>query len=1212
MIATVSPSDDCFGETLSTLKFAQRAKKIKNNAVVNENMTGSITQLQEVIKRLRHQLSLSTSNQITHQPSSSTSNAIVPTPQPMNQLAISTMAPPSGTNSDEWISIATEERVTSLQKALECALNSIRAYKYQSRLHAEEKEAFNEHNLGRRLVIKLRDQQIHRCQYVIDGLKKNLEKSQSHIGRASISGKRRFSPSRLPKPSGLQAPMISASPARKKIAMEGTHDEVVSADVQKRSSLPASSISSLNDLRKRNSTGSYPKTYSLKNNDNNNNNNNKSGITGANGAVGPGALFQDSEENDTDSIFELSPEAEIEELKKEITILQRMNDLNPTAIHWRRVADEMDTRLMHYGEESAFDEASQKPDFFKAEKELNSELSAEMNKLLADKQALITQLDQLAAEFDDKYAQEALESDLETDMLIDENLKKTKSGRNFENGSPKRLGAPTPRYDDYSRQKAEWENKENEFEQTIESLREEITNEKMLHENALSTIKQKNEDQHHRIMELENLLTTQKMESEMDKNSLKRQLTQLESQKDKDLQSDAMLDLEEQLAQANKQKVVLTTTTGDLQLQLNDAQTSKQKLETTLANLKIELEKAKKESEKSVELGNELNKQKIELEKMKKKLTEKTNTVEDQEQRLEELSNEVSDLEKIRITLQNERDDTQAIADSATEELDTLRDEILFAKDQAAQVALQLEGAQNAAKDLKTKYEPEGEDLSAVLINTEQNGDDNQKSDAAELLSMKNEIKTVKEENQDLRNDLKRAQADCEAQVVTLKEMDDQIRKQKNEVSELSTKLEQAQAMSAQAREAEVQMEIKLASAEAIVEASSETAIDLMADLKSLEDQLEESQNKLQEATNNHDKALKDLENVQNEKSEAVKKLEELQESLKEMVKKEEAEKDDEKQEESKSINVVADIAKLETQWRKLCEEKQRLCDEKQNAKVRIEEKNKALTEKNEELRKSVKEIASAAKSAEQEVARLRAEQSSRIADSDRLKKLEQEYATKVDEVIKSKKEVNESEKRIELLEKSNSSLQGKLNAVSAEEERTHKKFEDAQVEVTRLTDINSTLEKQMKELKDNNQRLEDANAKLSGHNNQKQRIQHMAKLKQENNDLISQVEAVRQELDQTKARMNSPIGTHVEESEVEPKPSIDNKNEDGTNDGKKLQDLCQMIITAGGADVMEVIGLNEEESYMRAQEVAKNIAVELGRMKREIFKLEKQREMHD
>uniref|UniRef100_A0A7S2KEG8 Kinesin motor domain-containing protein n=1 Tax=Leptocylindrus danicus TaxID=163516 RepID=A0A7S2KEG8_9STRA len=49
-------------ETLSTLKFAQRAKMIKNKAIVNENTNGTIAALQAEIERLRSENSISSKN----------------------------------------------------------------------------------------------------------------------------------------------------------------------------------------------------------------------------------------------------------------------------------------------------------------------------------------------------------------------------------------------------------------------------------------------------------------------------------------------------------------------------------------------------------------------------------------------------------------------------------------------------------------------------------------------------------------------------------------------------------------------------------------------------------------------------------------------------------------------------------------------------------------------------------------------------------------------------------------------------------------------------------------------------------------------------------------------------------------------------------------------------------------------------------------------
>ncbi|NP_001081543.1 kinesin-like protein KIF15-A [Xenopus laevis] len=63
-IANVHPGSKCFGETLSTLQFAQRAKLIKNKAVVNEDTQGNVSQLQAEVKKLKEQLSQLLSGQM--------------------------------------------------------------------------------------------------------------------------------------------------------------------------------------------------------------------------------------------------------------------------------------------------------------------------------------------------------------------------------------------------------------------------------------------------------------------------------------------------------------------------------------------------------------------------------------------------------------------------------------------------------------------------------------------------------------------------------------------------------------------------------------------------------------------------------------------------------------------------------------------------------------------------------------------------------------------------------------------------------------------------------------------------------------------------------------------------------------------------------------------------------------------------------------------
>ncbi|MCI4376907.1 hypothetical protein PGIGA_G00193830 [Pangasianodon gigas] len=61
IIANVHPGSKCFGETLSTLQFAQRAKLIKNKAMINEDTHGNVKQLQAEVKKLKEQLALALS-----------------------------------------------------------------------------------------------------------------------------------------------------------------------------------------------------------------------------------------------------------------------------------------------------------------------------------------------------------------------------------------------------------------------------------------------------------------------------------------------------------------------------------------------------------------------------------------------------------------------------------------------------------------------------------------------------------------------------------------------------------------------------------------------------------------------------------------------------------------------------------------------------------------------------------------------------------------------------------------------------------------------------------------------------------------------------------------------------------------------------------------------------------------------------------------------
>ncbi|CAD8186553.1 unnamed protein product [Paramecium pentaurelia] len=62
MIATISEASSSFQETLGTLKFASRAKNIRNQAIVNEEVGGNLESLKAEIKRLKNELQQQNSN----------------------------------------------------------------------------------------------------------------------------------------------------------------------------------------------------------------------------------------------------------------------------------------------------------------------------------------------------------------------------------------------------------------------------------------------------------------------------------------------------------------------------------------------------------------------------------------------------------------------------------------------------------------------------------------------------------------------------------------------------------------------------------------------------------------------------------------------------------------------------------------------------------------------------------------------------------------------------------------------------------------------------------------------------------------------------------------------------------------------------------------------------------------------------------------------
>lgn len=86
IVACVSPSALCFGETLSTLKFAARAKHIRCAAVMNEEYSGTVESLMLEVKSLKQQLELLSTRGLISGVANSVSQASLPPAGPGSEL----------------------------------------------------------------------------------------------------------------------------------------------------------------------------------------------------------------------------------------------------------------------------------------------------------------------------------------------------------------------------------------------------------------------------------------------------------------------------------------------------------------------------------------------------------------------------------------------------------------------------------------------------------------------------------------------------------------------------------------------------------------------------------------------------------------------------------------------------------------------------------------------------------------------------------------------------------------------------------------------------------------------------------------------------------------------------------------------------------------------------------------------------------------------
>ena len=145
LVATVSPAASSANETLSTLKFAQRAKQIKNQAVRNEDTCGTVAALRAEVARLRSQLDTATNTgSAAVEPSSFTLRGRPPLPSASASSA-ATGGGESTTGSSDAVLLAVVER---------------RALRAEGRVSTLESQLDKKHDIVKSLKRKLQEEQM--------------------------------------------------------------------------------------------------------------------------------------------------------------------------------------------------------------------------------------------------------------------------------------------------------------------------------------------------------------------------------------------------------------------------------------------------------------------------------------------------------------------------------------------------------------------------------------------------------------------------------------------------------------------------------------------------------------------------------------------------------------------------------------------------------------------------------------------------------------------------------------------------------------------------------------------------------------------------------------------------------------------------------------------------------------------------------------------
>ncbi|XP_024388572.1 kinesin-like protein KIN-12F [Physcomitrium patens] len=160
IIATVSPSGCNSMETLSTLKFAQRAKLIRNTAVVNEDASGDVKALRLQLQLMKEEL-----DRIRRQSISSIPSALLPVDRSWD--AARALGSPTGTN----------QQLKAMESIVAGALRREKAAEEVTKFRASEIEhlhrmvqQYKEDSQSGKMILRLRGDKIRRLEALSQGL----------------------------------------------------------------------------------------------------------------------------------------------------------------------------------------------------------------------------------------------------------------------------------------------------------------------------------------------------------------------------------------------------------------------------------------------------------------------------------------------------------------------------------------------------------------------------------------------------------------------------------------------------------------------------------------------------------------------------------------------------------------------------------------------------------------------------------------------------------------------------------------------------------------------------------------------------------------------------------------------------------------------------------------------------------------------------------